>query len=181
MRKLWAVLKREYRETVRKPSFLVMTVLAPFLMAALMIVPALLAAKGMGERRVAILDGTGRLGGIVAVLERKSPEGNTPFARGGNAGRGGTPTGRIVPEYVNLFAVDPKNAVGPFLARLPGVGSARVDTNRAELRLEAGADPQELLAAAVGRLRILRFEVVAPSLEEVVLEAVGGTPAEVAA
>ena len=67
MRKLWAVFKREYRETVRKPSFLVMTVLAPFLMAALMVVPALLAVKGMGERRVALLDGTPRLlrpGGI---------------------------------------------------------------------------------------------------------------------
>ena len=70
---------------------------------------------------------------------------------------------------------------GAFLAQLPGVGSARVDTNRAELRLVAGADPQELLAAAVGRLRILRFEVVAPSLEEVFLEAVGGISAEVAA
>jgi ABC-2 type transport system ATP-binding protein len=70
---------------------------------------------------------------------------------------------------------------GAFLAQLPGVGSARIDTNRAELRLQAGADPQQLLAAAVGRLRILRFEVVAPSLEEVFLEAVGGTPAEVAA
>lgn len=68
-----------------------------------------------------------------------------------------------------------------FLAQLPGVASARVDTNRAELRLQAGADAQEVLAAAVGRLRILRFEVVAPSLEEVFLEAVGGTPAEVAA
>ena len=125
MRKLWAVLKREYRETVRKPSFLVMTVLAPFLLAALMIVPALLAVKGMGERRVAILDGTGRLGSIVAVLERKSPEGLTPFARGGSAGRGGAPTGRIVPEYVNLFGVDPKNAVGPYLARLAGEGTPK--------------------------------------------------------
>lgn len=69
-----------------------------------------------------------------------------------------------------------------FLAALPGVASARVDTNRAELRLAPGADPQELLSAAVGRLRILRFEVVAPSLEEVFLEAVAGrTAAEVAA
>jgi ABC-2 type transport system ATP-binding protein len=69
-----------------------------------------------------------------------------------------------------------------FLAGLEGVASARVDTNRAELRLEAGADAQEVLAAAVGRLRILRFEVVAPSLEEVFLEAVGGeAPAEAAA
>ena len=69
-----------------------------------------------------------------------------------------------------------------FLTTLPGVASARVDTNRAELRLAPGADPQEVLAAAVGRLRVLRFEVVAPSLEEVFLEAVGrGAPSEVAA
>jgi ABC-2 type transport system ATP-binding protein len=69
-----------------------------------------------------------------------------------------------------------------FLGNLPGVASARVDTNRAELRLEAGTDAQEVLFAAVGRLRILRFEVVAPSLEEVFLEAVGvAAPAEVAA
>jgi ABC-2 type transport system ATP-binding protein len=71
---------------------------------------------------------------------------------------------------------------GAFLAAAPGVASARVDTNRAELRLAPGADAQELLAAAVGRLRVLRFEVVAPSLEEVFLDAVGGAPAtEVAA
>ncbi len=69
-----------------------------------------------------------------------------------------------------------------FLADVPGVASARVDTNRAELRLEPGADAQAILAASVGRLRVLRFEVVAPSLEEVFLEAVGGpAPEEVAA
>jgi ABC-2 type transport system ATP-binding protein len=69
-----------------------------------------------------------------------------------------------------------------FLAELPGVASARVDTNRAELRLEPAADAQAVLASAVGRLRVLRFEVVAPSLEEVFLEAVGGpAPAEAAA
>ena len=118
MRKLWAVLKREYRETVRKPSFLVMTVLAPFLMAALMVVPALLAAKGMGERRVAILDGTGRLGSVVDVLRKDSPEGTSPFARSGRTERRGGPTGKIVPEYVDLSTVDLKNAVGPYLARL---------------------------------------------------------------
>jgi ABC-2 type transport system ATP-binding protein len=70
---------------------------------------------------------------------------------------------------------------GSFLGELPGVAAARVDTNRAELRLSAGADPQEVLGAAVGRLRVLRFEVVAPSLEEVFIEAVGGARAEVAA
>ena len=68
-----------------------------------------------------------------------------------------------------------------FLAVLPGVASARVDTNRAELRLAPGADAQAVLSASVPRLRVLRFEVVAPSLEEVFLETVGSAAAEVAA
>ncbi len=115
MRKLWAVLKREYRETVRKPSFLIMTVLAPFLLGALMLVPAFLASRGMGERRVAVLDGTGRLRAAVEGLAGEAPAERSAFA----GGRGtNVPTGRIVPEYVDLFTVDPKNAVGPYLERL---------------------------------------------------------------
>ena len=71
---------------------------------------------------------------------------------------------------------------GTFLGGLTGILSARVDTNRAELRLVPGSDAQDVLGAAVGRLRVLRFEVVAPSLEEVFLDAVGGAAAaEVAA
>lgn len=115
MRKLWAVLKREYRETVRKPSFLIMTVLAPFLMGALMLVPALLATRGLGERKVAVLDGTGRLRAAVEALAGEAPGERSAFARGRGAN---APTGRIVPEYVDLFTVDPKNAVGPYLERL---------------------------------------------------------------
>ncbi len=115
MRKLWAVLKREYRETVKKPSFLIMTVLAPFLLGALMLVPALLAARGMGERRVAVLDGTGRLRAAVEGLAGEAPAERSAFARGRGTN---VPTGRIVPEYVDLFTVDPKNAVGPYLERL---------------------------------------------------------------
>jgi len=127
VRKLWAVLKREYRETVRKPSFLVMTVLAPFLLAALMLVPALLAAKGMGERRVAVLDGTGRLEGVVAEM-KKDAAAASPFARKGQGGGG--PVGRILPEYVALPGADLKNAVGPYLERL-----SREDVSR-EQRLD---------------------------------------------
>ena len=115
MRKLWAVLKREYRETVKKPSFLIMTVLAPFLLGALMLVPALLASRGMGERRVAVLDGTGRLRAAVEGLAGEAPAERSAFARGRGTN---VPTGRIVTEYVDLFTVDPKNAVGPYLERL---------------------------------------------------------------
>ena len=117
MRKLWAVLKREYRETTRKPSFLIMTVLGPFLLAALMFVPALIAAKGMGQRRVAILDGTGRLGDVAAELGKDAAKAS-PFARRGRTGGAGGPVGRIVPEYVDLSAGDVRNAVGPYLERL---------------------------------------------------------------
>ena len=63
---------------------------------------------------------------------------------------------------------------GAFLERLPGVARASVTNNAAELQLEAGADPQGILAAATPKLRIRRFEVAAPSLEEIFLERVGG-------
>ncbi|MBZ5588898.1 MAG: ATP-binding cassette domain-containing protein [Acidobacteriia bacterium] len=74
---------------------------------------------------------------------------------------------------------------GSFLAGLPGVSSARVDTNAAELRLVPGSDPQAVLAAVVPKLRVTRFEIAAPSLEEIFIDRVGaGTvanrPAEVA-
>ncbi len=75
---------------------------------------------------------------------------------------------------------------GSFLAALPGVVSARVDTNVAELRLAPGADAQAVLAAAVPRLRVSRFEIAAPSLEEIFIDRVGAgalerQPAEVVA
>jgi ABC-2 type transport system ATP-binding protein len=74
---------------------------------------------------------------------------------------------------------------GAFLAALPGVAAARVDTNTAELRLASGADAQSVLAAAVARVRVSRFEIAAPSLEEIFIDRVGAgalerKPAEVA-
>lgn len=124
MRKLWAVLKREYRETVRKPSFLIMTVLGPFLLAALMLVPALLASRGMGERRVAILDGTGRLRAVADAL-RKETTALPPLARSGRGERPGGPVGKIDPEYVDLSGADLKNEVRPYLDRLAKEGAPR--------------------------------------------------------
>jgi ABC-2 type transport system ATP-binding protein len=63
---------------------------------------------------------------------------------------------------------------GSFLATLPEV--ARVDDygQYQEIRLAVGADPQELLLAAVGRLRIRRFEIVSPTLHNIFIELVGG-------
>ena len=66
MKKLRAVFKREYLQAVRKKSFLIMTVLTPFLFAGLMVFPSLLAVKGLGEKSVVVVDGTGRLEAAVS-------------------------------------------------------------------------------------------------------------------
>jgi ABC-2 type transport system permease protein len=59
--KLFAVFKREYLAAVRKKMFIIMTFLMPFLMIALFLLPTLMMARGMGEKKVAVLDGTGQL------------------------------------------------------------------------------------------------------------------------
>jgi ABC-2 type transport system ATP-binding protein len=62
---------------------------------------------------------------------------------------------------------------GDFLESLPQVTHATVTTNGAELKLTDGSDPQKILEAAMGRLRIRKFEVGAPSLEEIFIDRVG--------
>ena len=62
---------------------------------------------------------------------------------------------------------------GRFLSDLPQVRRASILNNGAELTLDDGADPQAILEASMGRLRIRRFEVAAPSLEDIFIETVG--------
>ena len=69
---------------------------------------------------------------------------------------------------------------GAFLEALPQIARARVVNHAAELTLNDGADPQEVLRAAVGKLRIRKFEVAAPSLEEIFIEKVGTETLEAA-
>jgi ABC-2 type transport system ATP-binding protein len=45
--------------------------------------------------------------------------------------------------------------------------------NYAELRLRPGVDPQELLRRALAEARVLRFEVVEPSLEQIFIDQIG--------
>jgi ABC-2 type transport system ATP-binding protein len=62
---------------------------------------------------------------------------------------------------------------GAFLRDLPQVKRAAIVNNAAELSLVEGADPQEILQASMSRLRIRRFELANPSLEEIFIEKVG--------
>lgn len=70
---------------------------------------------------------------------------------------------------------------GEFLAGLPNVQKASVVSNAAELSLSDGADPQQILQAAMGRLRIRKFEEALPSLEEIFIEKVGSESLEAVA
>lgn len=59
MNKTWLILQREYLTRVKKKSFIIMTFLGPLLMAALMIVPIVLATMSdVSQKNIAILDET---------------------------------------------------------------------------------------------------------------------------
>jgi len=62
---------------------------------------------------------------------------------------------------------------GAFLDTLPQVRRASIVNNAAEISLTEGADPQDILREAMGRVRIRRFELAAPSLEQIFIEKVG--------
>lgn len=61
MKKALVVFKREYFQAVRRKMFIFMTFAFPALMAALMVIPSFLMMRGLGEKHIAIVDGTGKL------------------------------------------------------------------------------------------------------------------------
>ncbi|HXL11291.1 MAG TPA: hypothetical protein VN955_07835, partial [Gemmatimonadales bacterium] len=67
MRKVWAVVRREFVERVRKKSFWVMALLGPVFFAAIFLLPLLMSAGG-GIKRVVVVDRTTTaLGAVVAA------------------------------------------------------------------------------------------------------------------
>ena len=117
MTKIWAVFKREYLQAVRKKSFLIMTVLTPFLVGALMIVPSLFAVRGIGEKHVAVVDGTGRLGSaVIEGLKGPDPadsKGTPAQDPGRPLRRRSSLPGNVRAEYVNATGQDAKDAAKP--------------------------------------------------------------------
>ena len=65
------------------------------------------------------------------------------------------------------------------LTGLPGVLEVRQENGESRLSLEAGADPQEVLQALVARpgMRVERFELAEPSLDDIFITVVTGTSA----
>ncbi|HYC92477.1 MAG TPA: ABC transporter permease [Thermoanaerobaculia bacterium] len=124
MNKMFAVMKREYLQAVRKKSFIIMTLLLPFLMAALLAVPGLIMAKGMGKKRIAVLDGTGRLESAFARPNEPPKEEQTDAAgaaRNAVMQRNRPPQlpSQMTVEYVNQSqSANFDEAAKPYLKRL---------------------------------------------------------------
>jgi ABC-2 type transport system ATP-binding protein len=62
---------------------------------------------------------------------------------------------------------------GSFLRNDPRVKRCSLVNNAAEISLAEGTEPHDILASAMSRLRIRKFEVASPSLEEIFIEKVG--------
>jgi ABC-2 type transport system permease protein len=131
MRKAFAVFKREYLEVVRKKSFIIMTLIFPFLMGGMMFIPTLLAVRGIEGKRVVVVDGTGRLRDAFA----EKSGGDSPFAElegrktEGRQARKAPGTLELKTEYVPASG-DLRAAAQPYLDLLKkdrGRGADRLD------------------------------------------------------
>jgi len=71
--KLGTVTKKEYREIVRKKSFIISTVLTPLLMTLFIFLPMLLFKLGKGEKRIAVADFSGFVFARLAAAEPLQP------------------------------------------------------------------------------------------------------------
>lgn len=118
---MFAVLKREYLQAVRKKAFIIMTLLLPFLLAGAMVLPGLMATRGMGIKKLAVLDGTGQLRDAFTrpnEATKTDPREEARKALSGENRRPAIPR-RLQIEYVaQNNATDLKAAAAPYLERL---------------------------------------------------------------
>src|ERR1041385_3540230 len=119
MRKLFAVIKREYIQRVRTKFFVIATILCPILMAAFTVVPALMfGIRAGGPTRLAVVDESGRMYARVAkeinspqTLEEDSPEQQEqpPAALNSDAKQRAQQAGKAMPSYFTVEQVSVDN------------------------------------------------------------------------
>lgn len=112
MNKMFAVLKREYLQTVRRKMFIIMSFLMPVLMAGLMFVPSLMIERGMGVKKVAVLDGTGQLEAAFRGPDKTS-DGDIEVGEN----RRDLP-GKINPDYIDARGQNLDEAAKPYFDRM---------------------------------------------------------------
>lgn len=117
MKKLIAVFKREYLSAVRKKMFIIMTFLLPLLMGGFMYVVIGIAGRGLGVKKVAVIDGTGALHDTFTKSRMAAKKG------------GRDASSLLEPQYIDARADhDLDAAAKPYLSRLSSDDkSARLD------------------------------------------------------
>ena len=114
MKKTFAVIKREYLQAVRRKMFIFMTLFFPVLMAGLMIIPGILMARGIGEKKVVVVDGTGALRDAFTKVPEISTKGLAKRNANANA-----INSTLNVEYVDAHAQsDLTAATKPYLTRV---------------------------------------------------------------
>ena len=117
MKKLFAVIKREYVQRVRTKFFVIATILGPLMMAAFMVVPALMfGIRAGGPTRLAIVDQTGKMYSRVALeinsaqalRDEEASQDEPPPALNSDPKQRAEQAGRALPSYyaVEQVAVD---------------------------------------------------------------------------
>lgn len=59
MNKIWLVIKREYLSRVKKKSFIITTLLIPFMFVGMSLIMGLIAAKSIDDKKIAVIDESG--------------------------------------------------------------------------------------------------------------------------
>lgn len=112
MNKTWAVFKREYLQAVKKRMFIIMTFLMPFFMILLFALPTLMMTRGVGVKKLVVLDATGELreafSNVPAPAESEQGEGRR---------REGIPQ-KLDISYIDASNQNIENAARPYLDRL---------------------------------------------------------------
>jgi ABC-2 type transport system permease protein len=118
-----AVLKREYLQAVRKKSFIIITLLMPALMGGLFFIPSMIAMKGLGEKQIVVVDGTGRL--QVALEQDEKPKEveslvdlDPKIQKMAEQSQKSVPMGNLRVRYVSAEGADPRDTAQPYLDRM---------------------------------------------------------------
>lgn len=134
MSKTFVVFKREYLQAVRKKMFIVMTFLMPVFMTLVMALPAMLLRRGVGQKRVVVIDGTGRL--QAAFSDDVGAEGPLPDVMGAAAASDQMTFVYVVANESNLTQLSAQHVAQLRLPPEAGVSTDAVVTIPARLLAE---------------------------------------------
>jgi len=114
--KILAVIKKEYREIVKKKSFIISTLLMPLLMAAMIFLPVWLMKAGRGEKKIAVADFTGQVFGELQATAGKPAvkekfQLNTEKAPAAVAGK-------LIFQAVEITGADDETLIGEYQKKI---------------------------------------------------------------